>query len=880
MRHKGVGLKVKMLGPRVMSALQVWLWLLLFIFQNEFRISYAAEPGYLDFDNLPETNFSCAGKVIGGYYADLETDCQMFHVCTIGQLEEPMDIKFLCLNGTVFDQETRVCERVDEVDCSKSEHFYSLNLELYGNTAPPLIKAEIDDDDDVENGSEDDYEDDNYEETSTTPKTTTTSTTTTTTTTTTTKRPTTTTTKTYYTTSKPTFYQTTIQDYHSLHEDENDGDEYDLIDDNLHVDEPNKTSNQMKEDSSKGVHTHYDDSQVQKPLPPPLGTKNNQFVNYVTQSNVNNNPKPTNTEDNSQIFSPEDFIYHHNKQDFNHKTPAISFQQQSYSNDGQNSHVTVTTHVGGGISKTSGTRKVNSPINKSYISSSTPKSYVDKSSNFNNYQSFNSPKRIPLIPPNTQSQVPTGHPGLSTPKRQKEPLYFSFPKPSLTPQGFKPIQSTQSQLSVKPTNQMSKPFQSYQSSERHEISLENEYEFDKLTPNYPFIHHDLSHHFDHKRSQESNKYEPNDTSTNFEKEKVTTPTPYYNTWATRNNNYTKSLPRVIVTASASVSDSNGKKLNFSVGNIVHDVKPLVPTNYDEYKESDVLLDPFFLDVPKLKKGRNKRSKTGKIKAAKRPKRQTIIKVYKYDVAAKSTEVIVPMTKPTTDIETSLPLLKTVTQPAPKKISNIEKLPNDNFNKSSSIETVSEPSHWIPPDYVDDNYEPLVYHEVSSEEELLNQSTESSEIKTTSAVSLEPFTTNKLKIPSGANINVDKHNIYSNKVELTTENNVAKTTLDFVKIETTTAGFSLSTTSNTVHHEIKKYNLSTVHIVNLNEKHLCSGKKYYKFYPDKTNCRTFHMCTPGKSSLQVLDMVFICDLDTYFNKNTSNCTFNKPNDCEI
>lgn len=31
-------------------------------------------------------------------------------------------------------KETRVCERIDEVDCSKSEQFYSLNLELYGNT--------------------------------------------------------------------------------------------------------------------------------------------------------------------------------------------------------------------------------------------------------------------------------------------------------------------------------------------------------------------------------------------------------------------------------------------------------------------------------------------------------------------------------------------------------------------------------------------------------------------------------------------------------------------------------------------------------------------------------------------------------------------------
>lgn len=37
-----------------------------------------------------------------------------------------------------YFQETRVCERVDEVDCTKSEKFYSLNLELYGSTlAPP-----------------------------------------------------------------------------------------------------------------------------------------------------------------------------------------------------------------------------------------------------------------------------------------------------------------------------------------------------------------------------------------------------------------------------------------------------------------------------------------------------------------------------------------------------------------------------------------------------------------------------------------------------------------------------------------------------------------------------------------------------------------------
>lgn len=35
-----------------------------------------------------------------------------------------------------------MCERVDEVDCTKSEKFYSLNLELYGSTAPPIIQAD------------------------------------------------------------------------------------------------------------------------------------------------------------------------------------------------------------------------------------------------------------------------------------------------------------------------------------------------------------------------------------------------------------------------------------------------------------------------------------------------------------------------------------------------------------------------------------------------------------------------------------------------------------------------------------------------------------------------------------------------------------------
>ncbi|PNF25453.1 hypothetical protein B7P43_G08462 [Cryptotermes secundus] len=78
----------------------------------------------------------------------------MFHVCTIGQKGETTDIKFLCLNGTVFDQETRVCERVDEVDCSKTEGFYDLNLELYGNGAALSFTEEEEEEEDEETTSE------------------------------------------------------------------------------------------------------------------------------------------------------------------------------------------------------------------------------------------------------------------------------------------------------------------------------------------------------------------------------------------------------------------------------------------------------------------------------------------------------------------------------------------------------------------------------------------------------------------------------------------------------------------------------------------------------------------------------------------------------
>ena len=35
--------------------------------------------------SVPKTNFTCADKIPGGYYADLEADCQLFHICSMGR---------------------------------------------------------------------------------------------------------------------------------------------------------------------------------------------------------------------------------------------------------------------------------------------------------------------------------------------------------------------------------------------------------------------------------------------------------------------------------------------------------------------------------------------------------------------------------------------------------------------------------------------------------------------------------------------------------------------------------------------------------------------------------------------------------------------------
>ena len=87
---------------------------------------------------LPPTDFRCADQKYSGYYADVSTRCQMFHVCHKSQ-----QWSFLCPNGTIFSQEARVCVWWSDFDCSRSLSLYELNSSLFDITAlvPPQAYA-------------------------------------------------------------------------------------------------------------------------------------------------------------------------------------------------------------------------------------------------------------------------------------------------------------------------------------------------------------------------------------------------------------------------------------------------------------------------------------------------------------------------------------------------------------------------------------------------------------------------------------------------------------------------------------------------------------------------------------------------------------------
>lgn len=61
-----------------------------------------------------------------GYYADVEAQCQVFHICALNTT-----FNFLCPNGTIFSQEHLVCVWWNQFDCNSAPALYGNNANIY-----------------------------------------------------------------------------------------------------------------------------------------------------------------------------------------------------------------------------------------------------------------------------------------------------------------------------------------------------------------------------------------------------------------------------------------------------------------------------------------------------------------------------------------------------------------------------------------------------------------------------------------------------------------------------------------------------------------------------------------------------------------------------
>jgi len=93
------------------------------------------EKRWADFPNVT-FNFDCTDRPIG-FYADVEQDCMIFHMCD----EDGRRIPYMCGNETSFNQKFRVCDWNYNVDCASSPDWYYLN-DLTYRTDPPKSTTE------------------------------------------------------------------------------------------------------------------------------------------------------------------------------------------------------------------------------------------------------------------------------------------------------------------------------------------------------------------------------------------------------------------------------------------------------------------------------------------------------------------------------------------------------------------------------------------------------------------------------------------------------------------------------------------------------------------------------------------------------------------
>ncbi|KAL3287796.1 hypothetical protein HHI36_002259 [Cryptolaemus montrouzieri] len=76
-------------------------------------------------------SFNCTERAIG-FYADVEYNCQIFHMCD----EDGKRVPHMCANDTSFNQEYRICDWEYNFNCSEAPKWYYLNELTYATDAP------------------------------------------------------------------------------------------------------------------------------------------------------------------------------------------------------------------------------------------------------------------------------------------------------------------------------------------------------------------------------------------------------------------------------------------------------------------------------------------------------------------------------------------------------------------------------------------------------------------------------------------------------------------------------------------------------------------------------------------------------------------------
>jgi len=125
-QHVSSNMIASRLGLRILAALALGCGLAL----SQEEGSGSLPAGSEDVLQYPyQDTFSCEGQGYG-YYADVDSGCQVFHIClpiedNEGQVIETAKWSFFCGNGTVFDQESLTCNWPENAfPCEESPSLY------------------------------------------------------------------------------------------------------------------------------------------------------------------------------------------------------------------------------------------------------------------------------------------------------------------------------------------------------------------------------------------------------------------------------------------------------------------------------------------------------------------------------------------------------------------------------------------------------------------------------------------------------------------------------------------------------------------------------------------------------------------------------------